>query len=87
MRGGGGHLEVASRAPHGTRVRVALPARAPAPQRDPVPSGGRQVLVVDPEVVSRQVLHTTPEDDDDGHRVVVVPRPGGARDRVQPSVS
>lgn len=85
MRGGGGHLEVASRAPHGTRVRVALPARAPAPQRDPVPSGGRQVLVVDPEVVSRQVLHTTLEGD--GHRVVVVPRPGGARDRVQPSVS
>ena len=57
VRGAGGHTEITSQLGVGTNVRIELPANA-APAGETDPGRAQRVLVVDPETVSRQVLHT-----------------------------
>lgn len=58
VRGAGGHIEASSLLGRGSTFRVELPAHHGASPVTPPPPAAPRVLVVDPEPVSRQVLHT-----------------------------
>lgn len=58
VRGAGGHVEVTSQVDVGTCIRVELPPSTTDDDAGSVPTGASRVLVVDPEPVSRKVLHT-----------------------------
>lgn len=69
VRGAGGHIEPTSRMGRGTRFRIVLPATTPDAEMSPLPTAPR-ILVVEPEEVSRQILHTCLAAA--GHRVMAV---------------
>lgn len=59
VRGAGGHIEARSRPDRGSTFAILLPASAAEEDAPPGPtSTGPRLLVVEPERVSRQVLHT-----------------------------
>lgn len=57
VRGAGGHVEPTSRMGRGTRFRIELPTTTAEPGASP-PSTAPRILVVEPEEVSRRILHT-----------------------------
>lgn len=74
VRGAGGHVDATSLVDRGTRFRIELPA-APSDTDTVVDAAGTapRLLVVEPEDVSRQILHTSLASA--GYRVMAVGQP------------